>query len=602
MSRQLTSTEILTLESQGCRCNNWSKVSVSDKFRTEHIMRCQFLGEVTIGDISGENTGTKLPNGLYDSTIANCRIGNGVLVEKVAMLRNYTIGDNVSITNCGTIDASDIESQRPGKMLLINEGGGREVQNSLKLTAALAHIVCHYQSDRQLVSKLNGMLAEEPTSHGIIAQGNTIANCVKILNVNIGHDNILDGVQELNRGTIGHDNVIGAAVVANDFVIVSDSIVDGGATLERSHVGEGCRIGKQFSAVDSAFFANCQAFHGEACSLFAGPYTVTHHKSTLLIACQTSFFNAGSATNQSNHLYKLGPLHQGIMERGCKTASGSYLMWPGHIGAFTMVMGHHSKHLDTSELPFSYVIERDGKSMVMPAANLRSAGTWRDMVKWTERDVRSQEARYDIVNTAVFTPYIANKIAHAIELLTTLLDQTSGNEIHYKGFTVKTAMVSLGIKLYQQALQHTIGQLLQQGIAQQRIMPQVIGADKWVDWAGLTIPYSAAQELLEIIKISSAITIDDINTMLQHLLTNYNLYAYNWARDMIAKQGITTEQAIEQGNAATAALKEMVISDAMNDFADFTKIGYGLESEQEADFRAVRGDIKDSNFIKKLQE
>jgi hypothetical protein len=39
----------------------------------------------------------------------------------------------------------------------------------------------------------------------------------------------------------------------------------------------------------------------------------------LLLAGLFSFFNAGSGTNQSNHLYKLGPVHQGVLERGCKT-------------------------------------------------------------------------------------------------------------------------------------------------------------------------------------------------------------------------------------------------------------------------------------------
>ena len=45
---------------------------------------------------------------------------------------------------------------------------------------------------------------------------------------------------------------------------------------------------------------------------------MTHHKSTLLIAGMFSFMNAGSGSNQSNHMYKLGPIHQGAMERGAK--------------------------------------------------------------------------------------------------------------------------------------------------------------------------------------------------------------------------------------------------------------------------------------------
>ena len=70
-------------------------------------------------------------------------------------------------------------------------------------------------------------------------------------------------------------------------------------------------------------------------------------------------------------MYKLGPIHQGAMERGAKTTSDSYILWPARvgafsfgylwgflsadflifiplIGAFSLVMGRHVNHADTS--------------------------------------------------------------------------------------------------------------------------------------------------------------------------------------------------------------------------------------------------------------
>ena len=154
-------------------------------------------------------------------------------------------------------------------------------------------------------------------------------------------------------------------------------------------------LAKEYSAENSVFFANCGGFHGEACSIFAGPYTVTHHKSTLLIAGLFSFLNAGSGTNQSNHMYKLGPVHQGVVERGSKTGSDSYMLWPAKVGAFTVVMGRHYRNSDTSDLPFSYLIEHEDESVLAPGVNLRSVGTVRDARKWPKRDRRKdpQEAR-----------------------------------------------------------------------------------------------------------------------------------------------------------------------------------------------------------------
>src|SRR5690606_41712093 len=99
------------------------------------------------------------------------------------------------------------------------------------------------------------------------------------------------------------------------FICSCGSIITDMSMVTNCFVGQGTVLGKQYSAETSVFFANCQGFHGEACSIFAGPYTVSHHKSTLLIAGYYSFLNAGSGSNQSNHMYKLGPIHQGVLEQ-----------------------------------------------------------------------------------------------------------------------------------------------------------------------------------------------------------------------------------------------------------------------------------------------
>ena len=90
-----------------------------------------------------------------------------------------------------------------------------------------------------------------------------------------------------------------------------------------------------------------------------------------------SFFNAGSGSNQSNHLFKSGAVHQSVHLRGCKFASGAYIMSPALEGAFTMIMGHHSYHHDTSAFPYSYLIEcatsRSGRRATAANANATSS-------------------------------------------------------------------------------------------------------------------------------------------------------------------------------------------------------------------------------------
>ena len=63
-------------------------------------------------------------------------------------------------------------------------------------------------------------------------------------------------------------------------------------------------------------------------------------------------------------------------------------MAPAAEGEFTTVIGRHTKHHDTSLLPYSYLIENDGVSYLMPAFALRSYGTVRDVELWAKRDKR----------------------------------------------------------------------------------------------------------------------------------------------------------------------------------------------------------------------
>ena len=148
-------------------------------------------------------------------------------------------------------------------------------------------------------------------------------------------------------------------VKARDFIAVEDSTIDTGATCHRCFIGERAIVANGFTAENSLFFSGSHCENGEAVAIFAGPFTVSHHKSSLLISGLFSFFNAGSGTNQSNHLFKGGAVHQAVHLRGCKFASNAYVMAPAIEGAYTMIMGRHHHHHDTSAIPFSYLIESD---------------------------------------------------------------------------------------------------------------------------------------------------------------------------------------------------------------------------------------------------
>ena len=250
----------------------------------------------------------------------------------------------------------------------------------------------------------------------------------------MGAASVIEGVDRLENGSINscaeEPIYIGPGVSAEDFIVCCGSQVTDGAIISKCFVGQGTVLGKHYSAENSVFFANCGGFHGEACAVFAGPYTVTHHKSTLLIAGLFSFLNAGSGTNQSNHMYKLGPTHQGVVERGSKTGSDSYMLWPAKVGAFTVVMGRHYRNSDTSDLPFSYLIEHEDESVLIPGVNLRSVGTVRDAKKWPRRDLRKGPRNLDFINFKLLSPYTVQKMLNGCTILANLR-ATSGQHTEY---------------------------------------------------------------------------------------------------------------------------------------------------------------------------
>lgn len=148
---------------------------------------------------------------------------------------------------------------------------------------------------------------------GSIGKNVKIENCGSIKNVRIGDYAVVEGASLLENGSVNSNIeapvIIGSGVKCRDFILSSGVSVTDSTLVSKCFIGQGCILGKHYSALDSLFFSNCQGMHGEATAIFAGPYTVTHHKSTLLIAGMFSFLNAGSGSNQSNHMYKLGPIH-----------------------------------------------------------------------------------------------------------------------------------------------------------------------------------------------------------------------------------------------------------------------------------------------------
>ncbi|MDE6277642.1 MAG: DUF4954 family protein, partial [Muribaculaceae bacterium] len=474
--RPLTPGEISILAAAGCSALDWSRVLVHPDFDPATVRTTRFSGDVRLGAFRRTFTlpgGLTIPAGISDATIHDSSIGSDCYISRVA---NYIAGCDILpdtfIENVGTIIATGDSTYGIGTdVSVLNETGGREVPAYERLTAQLAWLIAMYRHRPEFIARARALIKDHAqasaTPRASIGPAARIINTPEIRNVRIGRNARIEGAARLNDGTIApsdHAPVrIGAGVIADHFVAASGSAIEDGAVVLNCFIGQSSHLTHLFSAHDSLFFANCACENGEACAIFAGPYTVTMHKSSLLIAGLFSFLNAGSGSNQSNHMYKLGPLHQGVAERGSKTTSDSYILWPARIGAFSLVMGRHVNHPDTSLLPFSYLIENRGTTFLVPGVNLKSVGTVRDARKWPRRDRRSPlEPRLDAINFNILSPYTARKMLLGIELLDRL-EATQGpaaDRFSFCGMTIEARALRKGRQYYSIALDKFFGNSL----------------------------------------------------------------------------------------------------------------------------------------------
>ena len=514
------------------------------------------------------------------------------------------------------------------EVAVLNEIGGREVPVFDRLSAQTAYVMALYRYRPEMVSKLRESISRYvesvSSSVGTIGSDVIIADTGYIKNVKIGDHCKIEGASRLKNGSINSTASapvhVGVNVIGDDFIISSGASVEDGVTFSRCFIGQSCRLGHNYSATDSLFFGNCQGENGEACAIFAGPFTVTHHKSTLLIAGMFSFMNAGSGSNQSNHMYKLGPIHQGIMERGAKTSSDSYILWPSKIGAFSLVMGRHVSHQDTSDLPFSYLIEQQNVSYIMPGANLKSVGTIRDAKKWPVRDKRPPEDRLDQINYNLLSPYVIQKMLNGIRILNVLQKVSGENSdtYSYQSGKIKRSSLINGLKYYGMAIDKFLGNSLITMIMKSEfsdieelrtaLVPvSTYGDGRWVDISGMIAPKKAVSDILDDIQNGTLADVDEINRRFADIHSNYYVYEWKWAYKVIEEyydvdlKTISADklcELIDRWKTSVVGLDNLVYEDARKEFSLSAMTGFGADGNElvrKEDFMQVRGSFFESN-------
>jgi len=632
----VTEEDIQALVKKGCSSDDWNRVLVCEGTDLGRVSGVVFSGEVRIGELRGEiemSDGVKRASGIFNANLHNVRIGDNCVVSNVTgWLSCLDVEESAVIENVATIACTGETTFGNGhEISVLNEEGGRELRITTETSAQTAYLAVLYRERKDLVEALNNIAdrfcAGIKRNRAVVGKGARVRNCNEIINVQIGAFSVIDGALSLKEGSIVSSEetptIVGQGVIAERFIFQRGSSIEDGAMVRASLVGEGTRIGKQFSCENSVFFANSEGFHSEACSVFGGPYTVTHHRSTILIAALFSFYNAGSGTNQSNHMYKLGPVHQGILERGCKTGSSSYLLWPSRVGAFTVIMGKHYANFDTSDFPFSYIDEEDGKSTLVPGMNFFTVGTLRDADKWPSRDRRGSGRKLDLIVFDVLTPFTAQKMMNGSRILIELRENSGKDQeyVTWKGIRIKRLLLKRCSRYYKLVLDKYFGDILvgrienalparlRDALKGDNTGPGVSG--EWIDVSGLICCKSRIDGLISQVVSGGISTFEDLHESFRRIYESYKADEWLWflrEYEKLTNCRLCDETdenlrgILSQWKESSLKLLNMVLNDARKEYEGNARIGFGIDGNGDADFEAVRGTFNDHRFVKRIRK
>ena len=381
--RNLTAQEIEILVRNNNSSDNWNHILVAEQFSGQLVRNCHFFGKIRIGKLEPyylEFHNLRLTVGLYNSTICSCDIGDNSVIENVAYLSHYIIGNEVIITNVNEMTTTDYAKFGNGILKdgedetvriwleLRNENAGRRVLPFAGMLPGDAWLWTTFREDHNLMEKFS-LFTSRLQDHrrgyyGMVGDRTVIKSCHIIKDTLIGSDAYLKGANkiknltihsnpgamsqigegcELVNGIMGYGCRVFYGVKAVRFVMASHSSLKYGARLINSYLGDN-------STVSCCEVLNSLIFPGHE----------QHHNNSFLCAAlimgQSNM--AAGATIGSNHNSR-GADGEIIAGRG---------FWPGlcvslkhnsQFACFTLIAkGNYPGEINL-RIPFSLLVHEE---------------------------------------------------------------------------------------------------------------------------------------------------------------------------------------------------------------------------------------------------
>ena len=527
---RISAAEIEQLERQGNRAEDWNNVWLSNQSQILNLWNNVFMGKVKIGQIDGAwitHGSLRLKEGIENSRLENCTIGNHCAICNVSNLSNYSVGNSCLLFNVGEISCSDdYKWLEP-----MNENGGRRILPFNGMTIGDAYFWARYRGHSRLMERLESFTDDELKQgggYGVIGDACVIKNCSSIHNVAVRSSaddpSSIEDCITLSDGIIGFGCVLEYGCIAARFLLGEHVHLEFGARLNDVVVG------------DNSTIARCEV----GCSIIFPSHEQHHNNSFLIAALVMGQSNiAAGGTIGSNHNSRTAD-NEIAAGRG---------FWPGlccslkHSSRFAsyclLSKADYPAELDI-KLPFALVNNNVSKDQleIMPAYwwmyNMYAMN--RNSKKFAARDKRvfkKQHIEFD--NLA---PDTAEEILEGIKLLS---EWEKGNETKMEKSKRKTVVLKLqqGRKAYEDMLVfYAMKNLTASGLEVPSIdFTSNERQDKWVNIGGQLISQSDMNQLINDIEAGKINSWEDVHARFDSLWNDYsvtkNRHAYQILCDFL---------------------------------------------------------------------
>ncbi|MCL2025996.1 MAG: DUF4954 family protein [Leptospirales bacterium] len=316
--RPLSAEEIETLKGHGNYSADWSLINVEASFSAQNIIGSSFLGRCVLGRFDGTplplGDDVFFPNGIYNSTLIDSRIGSGALVANTSCVSGCFIREGAAVFGLGLLSSSLPCYFANGTEIKVgNEIGGREIRLIADMDFETASSVI-MNREPSFVKAFNSFCekytARMNFGRCVVEKGAVIKNSTAVKNCFVGEYAVIDGaslVEDstilssesapviISSGAVVKKSCLQLGVSVNDMAIADSSLLTSYSTVTRHGKVKNCVIG-----------SNTEIAEGEATSSLIGPFTGYHHQSLLIASLWPSGRgNIGYGANVgSNHTGK----------------------------------------------------------------------------------------------------------------------------------------------------------------------------------------------------------------------------------------------------------------------------------------------------------